>query len=103
MLNPDFRIVTATSGEQALAAVRADTPPDLILLGIPKPEMEGCDLCRRLKANQATRDIPLIGTARGMVYREDQTTLSKNDVLLLCSGGVTRARIGVENDFPKSD
>jgi sigma-B regulation protein RsbU (phosphoserine phosphatase) len=60
LLNPDYRIVTATSGEQALAAVGADIPPDLILLGNLKPEMEGSDLCRRLNANQSTRDIPLI-------------------------------------------
>ena len=39
-LNPDYRIVTATSGEQASATVRADIPPDLILLGSLKPEME---------------------------------------------------------------
>ncbi len=42
---------------------------------------------------------PLIGTARGMVYQEDQTTLSKNDTLLLCSDGVTRAGADKENRF----
>jgi len=42
---------------------------------------------------------PLIGTARGMVYREDQAIRSKNDTLLLCSGGVARARIGEEKQF----
>jgi sigma-B regulation protein RsbU (phosphoserine phosphatase) len=35
---------------------------------------------------------PKIGTARGMVYKEGQTTLSKNDLLLLCSDGLTQAR-----------
>jgi sigma-B regulation protein RsbU (phosphoserine phosphatase) len=39
---------------------------------------------------------PLIGTARGMVYGEDNTALSKNDMLLLCSAGVTPA--GMEGD-----
>jgi sigma-B regulation protein RsbU (phosphoserine phosphatase) len=42
---------------------------------------------------------PLIGTARGMVFREDQTILLKNDLLLLCSAGVTRAGIGAEKGF----
>jgi sigma-B regulation protein RsbU (phosphoserine phosphatase) len=39
---------------------------------------------------------PVIGTARGMVYREDNTALSKNDMLLLCSAGVTSA--GIDGD-----
>ncbi|MBT8367787.1 MAG: SpoIIE family protein phosphatase, partial [Deltaproteobacteria bacterium] len=60
LLKPDYRIVAATSGEQALWAACAATPPDLILLGIMKPEAEGFDVCRRLKANPATRDIPVI-------------------------------------------
>ncbi|CAB1065333.1 Serine phosphatase RsbU, regulator of sigma subunit [Olavius sp. associated proteobacterium Delta 1] len=42
---------------------------------------------------------PVIGTARGMVYREDKTTLSKNDMLLLYSDGVARARIDGEKQF----
>lgn len=42
---------------------------------------------------------PLIGTVRGMVYREDQTALSKNDMLLLCSEGVTRAGIDEEKGY----
>jgi sigma-B regulation protein RsbU (phosphoserine phosphatase) len=60
LLKPDYRIVTATSREQALAAVRAVPPPDLILLGIMKPENEGLDICRRL---MAIRDIPVISIA----------------------------------------
>lgn len=39
---------------------------------------------------------PVIGTARGMVYGEDNTALSKNDMLLLCSAGVTPA--GIDGD-----
>ena len=60
LLKPDYRIVTATSGKQALRVAGDSAPPDLILLGIVSPESEGWDVCRRLKAKQTTRDIPLI-------------------------------------------
>jgi len=60
LLKPDYRIVTATSGKQALISASDPAPPDLILLGMVSPESEGCDVCRRLKADQTTRGIPLI-------------------------------------------
>ncbi len=60
LLKPDYRIVTATNGKQALISAGDPAPPDLILLGIVSPESEGCDVCRRLKADQTTRGIPLI-------------------------------------------
>jgi len=44
---------------------------------------------------------PVIGAARGMVYREDQTRLSKNEMLLLCSEGATEAGIDEEKRFSK--
>jgi len=60
LLKPDYRIVTATSGEQALTSIRTVAHPDLILLGIMKPENEGLDICRRLMADPAMRGIPVI-------------------------------------------
>jgi signal transduction histidine kinase len=48
-----------TSGRQALQAVAAD-PPDLVLLDITMPEMDGFEVCARLKAAEASRDIPII-------------------------------------------
>jgi len=59
-LKPDYRIVAATNGEQALRTVRATAPPDLILLGIMTPAAQSHDVCRRLKASPTTRDIPVI-------------------------------------------
>ncbi len=55
----DHQVFMATSGEQALATC-ADKQPDLVLLDVVMPGMDGYEVCRRLKANAATRDIPVI-------------------------------------------
>jgi sigma-B regulation protein RsbU (phosphoserine phosphatase) len=60
LLKPDYKMMAAKNGEQALKAVRVANPPDLILLDIMMPEMDGYEVCRRLKADEATRDIPVI-------------------------------------------
>ena len=54
-----YRIVPATSGAQALERVRAEAP-DLILLDLMMPEMDGLEVCRRLKAEPLTQPIPVI-------------------------------------------
>lgn len=54
-----YTVRPVTDGSNALAAVR-QTPPDLILLDIHMPEMDGYEVCRRLKADEQTRDIPVI-------------------------------------------
>jgi sigma-B regulation protein RsbU (phosphoserine phosphatase) len=60
LLNSDSGIETASNERQALKAASASPPPNLILLGLMKTESERFDLCRRLKDNPTTRDIPLI-------------------------------------------
>jgi CheY-like chemotaxis protein len=58
-------VTTAESGQEALDLVRRD-PPDLILLDIMMPDMDGFEVCQRLQADPATRAIPVIFvTARG--------------------------------------
>lgn len=54
-----YRVRVATSGRRALAAVRSCSP-DLILLDITMPEMDGYEVCRQLKSDQATREVPVI-------------------------------------------
>jgi class 3 adenylate cyclase len=54
-----YILYQAQSGAEALEKVRSK-PPDLILLDIRMPEMDGFEVCRRLKANNDTRDIPVI-------------------------------------------
>ncbi|MBN1167797.1 MAG: PAS domain S-box protein [Methanospirillaceae archaeon] len=54
-----YHVLVATSGEKALQSVNIEKP-DLILLDILMPGMDGYETCRRLKENAATRDIPVL-------------------------------------------
>lgn len=54
-----FTVAMATNGVEALEAVRADRP-DLILLDWMMPDLDGPEVCRRLKADPATAAIPVI-------------------------------------------
>jgi diguanylate cyclase (GGDEF)-like protein len=60
LLEPDFETMVAMNGEQALKRAKSSTPPDLILLDIMMPAIDGYEVCRILKANEATNDIPII-------------------------------------------
>ncbi|MFT5350156.1 MAG: PAS domain S-box-containing protein, partial [Gammaproteobacteria bacterium] len=60
LLKPNYKIMAAINGKQALKAAQSDNPPDLILLDIMMPEMDGHEVCQRLKADEKTHDIPVI-------------------------------------------
>lgn len=55
----DFQVFMATSGAQALAICK-DNPPDLVLLDVVMPGMDGFEVCRQLKTDDSTRNIPVI-------------------------------------------
>lgn len=59
VLGEDYELSVAMNGQDALDAV-AETPPDLVLLDIMMPEMDGYEVCRRLKAEPASAKIPVI-------------------------------------------
>jgi CheY-like chemotaxis protein len=67
-----YRTRVATSGAKALEAVKAVPPPDLILLDVMMPEMDGYEVCTRLKADPTTREIPVIFLT-SMIGAEDET------------------------------
>lgn len=60
LIKDEYHILVATSGVKALEIVSGDTPPDLILLDIMMPDMDGYEVCRRLKAAEKTKNIPVI-------------------------------------------
>lgn len=70
-LKDDYDLIVATSGEQALARASSGNRPNLILLDIIMPGMDGFEVCRRLKADAKTKDIPVIFTT-AMSDRENE-------------------------------
>jgi two-component system, OmpR family, alkaline phosphatase synthesis response regulator PhoP len=54
------KVTTAGDGLEALNLVRSQPPYDLILLDIMMPRMSGFEVCRKLKTDPQTRDIPII-------------------------------------------
>ena len=73
LLKDRYKIKVATQGERALKIAAADPPPDLILLDIMMPGMDGYEVCRRLKAEPRTAEIPVIFlTAKVQVEDEEK-------------------------------
>jgi putative two-component system response regulator len=68
-----YRTKVATTGKKALQVALSNDPPDLILLDIMMPEMDGYETCRHLKNNPQTTDIPVIFlTAKAQVEDEQR-------------------------------
>jgi putative two-component system response regulator len=59
LLNPHYRVLVAPSGAKALE-IAATGAPDLILLDVMMPLIDGYEVCRRLKGNSATQHVPVI-------------------------------------------
>lgn len=73
LLKGSYRVRVANNGEKGLKIAFSDNPPELILLDIMMPVMDGYEACRQLKLNPATRDIPVIFlTAKNEVEDEEK-------------------------------
>ena len=72
ILKSTYKIQIATSGEKALKIANQSPAPDLILLDIMMPEMDGYEVCSRLKSAADTRDIPVIFLT-GQTETDDET------------------------------
>jgi len=59
-LRARYKISAAPGGEAGLKLARAEPHPDLILLDVVMPDLDGYEVCRRLKEDQCTRGIPVI-------------------------------------------
>jgi DNA-binding response OmpR family regulator len=71
-LSREFGVSVATNGHDALRIASGDPLPDLILLDIVMPEMDGYEVCQALKDDDRTRDIPVIFIT-AMSEEEDET------------------------------
>ena len=72
ILKDTYKIRIATNGAKALELANVSPSPDLILLDVVMPEMDGYDVCSRLKTDAKTRDIPVIFLT-GQTEIEDET------------------------------
>ncbi|BCS52040.1 two-component system response regulator [Geobacter sp. SVR] len=71
ILRQEYALKAASNGRKALEIAASAAPPDLILLDVLMPEMDGFEVCRRLKENPLTRRIPVIFvTARDEIEDE---------------------------------
>ncbi|MBV9543374.1 MAG: response regulator [Chloroflexi bacterium] len=77
-----FTLTRASSGAEALAAVRAD-PPDLVLLDLVMPGIDGIEVCRRLRADSATRVLPIVMLTASTGHEKVQALEAGADDLLV--------------------
>lgn len=76
LLNDRYRVKLANSGQKALKIAQSETPPDLVLLDVMMPGMDGYEVCRRLKAEPKTRDIPVIFLTAKAEVEDEQSGLA---------------------------
>lgn len=60
LLKEKYKVKAARNGETALKIAQSPAPPDLVLLDVIMPDMDGFKVCRQLKENAGTRNIPVI-------------------------------------------
>jgi sigma-B regulation protein RsbU (phosphoserine phosphatase) len=72
LLRRDYLLSVATGGADALEIAFSRDRPDLVLLDVMMPEMDGYEVCRRLKADLRTRDVPVIFVT-AMSEMDDET------------------------------
>ena len=72
-LESDYIITSALNAKQALELAQSDPQPNLILLDVAMPGMDGYEACTQLKANKTTADIPVIFLT-ALEHELDETT-----------------------------
>jgi len=80
LLSPEYRVAVAKNGTEALGIAHSDDPPDLVLLDIMMPDMDGYAVCRALKADNRTRDIPIIFVTADITSSSEEKGLAMGAV-----------------------
>lgn len=73
LLKSDYKVKAAPNGEKALAIAFSDDPPDVILLDVMMPGIDGFEVCRRLKADPRTAHIPVL-MVTALTERDERIT-----------------------------
>jgi CheY-like chemotaxis protein len=71
ILKETYKVKMAKDGERAIKIAKSDPAPDLILLDVMMPGMDGYEVCRRLKDDDASRTIPVVFVT-GLTDQEGQ-------------------------------
>ena len=96
LLKSDYRLKAANGGEKGLRLAVAEPKPDIILLDIMMPDLSGHEVCRRLKADRATRDIPVIFLTAMSNEADEETGFALGAVDYIAkpiSGPILRSRV----------
>jgi len=99
MLKPRYELRLAASGAEALQAAAQDPRPDLILLDILMPDLDGYEVCKRLKASEATADVPVIFVTSGADPADETRALKLGAADFLTkpvSAPVALLRVGIQ-------
>ena len=106
LLTGDYHILIATSGARALDIATGENPPDLILLDIMMPEMDGYEVCRRLKTNEWTRGIPVIFVTAMNATEDEEKGLALGAVDYISKPfqpGIVRARVRNQTERKRAE
>ena len=96
VLKSTYRTKVALDGEKALRLALSESPPDLILLDIMMPGMDGYEVCKRLKANPETRNIPVVFVSAMNEVQDETKGLELGGVDYVTkpiSAAIVRARV----------
>jgi two-component system cell cycle response regulator DivK len=84
LLNEGYRVLTASTAEEALHLL-GSSRPDLILADIQLPGMDGFELTRRIKADERTKDIPVVALTAFTMKADEQKAMEAG-----CDGYLTK-------------
>jgi diguanylate cyclase (GGDEF)-like protein len=95
-IRDQYRIKVANSGAKCLEMVKASPLPDLILLDVDMPDLDGYEVCRQLKTNAKTNDIPVVFVTAKDTEQEEEFGLEVGAVDYITkpiSPAIVRARV----------